>query len=335
MKAVFFDCDKKTEDFICQNKIDGVDIISYPFSLNQSDKIENKDDIDIISVFVHSENIDNNILDLYPNLKMITTRSTGFNHIDLSYTKKRGIFVCNVPNYGEITVAEFTFGLILGLSRKIYKAKSNMKTATLMPDGYIGKDLSGSVLGIIGTGAIGRHVAKLATAFGMKVIAFDPHPNKLASDMGVTYVSLDELFYSSDVISLHCPATNENYHMLDKAAFETMKDGVLIINTARGSLIDTDALYQAIISGKVGGAGLDVLESEDILMHREITAIASTRNNTDFLDSLINMRMMQLDNTIITPHIAFNSENALVRILQTTYDNIRFFKDGKPQNRVD
>ena len=145
---------------------------------------------------------------------------------------------------------------------------------------------------------------------------------------------MKDLFATADIITLHCPATDKNKHLLDKNAFAQMKDGVLIVNTARGSLIDTEALYNALQTGKVGGAALDVLENEDILTHREIAIDEATKNHDFFLDSILNFKLLQSEKTIITPHIAFNSSDALQRILQQTADNIDAFISGKPKNIV-
>ena len=335
-KILFFDVDDITRNYLNEHPLSGVEYHLYDFDLNNPavETLEQNFDAEIISIFPHSDIIKNNVLDHFKNLKLIATRSTGFNHIDLDYTTNRQIVVENVPNYGEITVAEFTMGTMIGLARKIYKAKSEMKANKVHMNDYIGIDLFGRTLGVIGTGAIGRHVIRLANAFGMKILAYDPFPNPKLKEAGVPYVELEELYQKADIITLHCPATAENLHLLDKNAFAKMKKGVLIVNTARGSLIETEALYNALKSGQVGGAALDVLENEDIITHREISTEIDTQNHDFLIDSVINFKMMQLDTTIITPHVAFNSIDAVHRILKTTLDNIEAFMNGRIENNV-
>lgn len=333
---LFFDVDDITRAYLKDHPIAGVQYVLHDFDINHpSVKTLGKElETSIISVFPHSDMVKNSVLDLFGNLKLIATRSTGFNHIDLNYAAQRQIAVENVPNYGEITVAEFTMGTMIGLARKIYKAKSEMKANNVHMNDYIGIDLSGRTLGVIGTGAIGRHVIRLATAFGMRILAYDPFPNAALKKDGISYVDLSTLYKQADIITLHCPATPENFHLLDQQAFAQMKKGVLIVNTARGSLIETEALYNALKSSQVGGAALDVLENEDVITHREIATDMDTRDHDFLIDSVINFKMMQLDTTIITPHVAFNSIDAVHRILQTTLDNIQAFLNGAVQNNV-
>ncbi len=335
--CLFFDIDEEGLSFLDQKPLVGYEALYFAEEFNSKNTQSlacNYNTVEVISVFPHSEVLKKDYLDLFPNLKLIVTRSTGFNHIDLNDAKMRHITVENVPNYGEITVAEFTIGILLGLSRKIYKAKSQMKSDNVHLNEYIGQDLCGRTLGVIGTGAIGRRVIELALAFRMNVLAFDPLPNPIVEKIGGQYVDLTTLYKESDMITLHCPATKENMHMLDKQAFTQMKKGVLIVNTARGSLIKTQSLYSALKSGKVGGAGLDVLENEDVITHREISTEIDQKDHSFLIDSLINFKMMQLDNTIITPHIAFNSIDAVHRILKTSIDNINAFAKNKIINAV-
>ncbi len=335
--ALFFACNEHDKAFLQQHPIEGVDYHFVDFDINspQLRAIPNLPDYTIISVFAHAQSVDNSQFDMFPNLKMIVTRSTGYNHIDLDYCKQRNITVCNVPNYGATTVAEFTIGVMLGLMRRIPLAKSQMKTNSVYLPNYVGDNISGKTVGVIGTGAIGRGVIRILQAFDAKIIAYDPYPSQALLNQGVYYVKeLEELYEKSDIITLHCPATDRNFHLLDALAFSRMKRGVYIINTARGSLIDTEALYAALKSGIVGGAALDVLENEDVITEREFSTDME-KKPTDFLiDSVINFKMLQLNNTLITPHIAFNSIDAVQQILTTTVNNIQGFLAGKPQNVV-
>ncbi len=331
---LFFDTDQLLREFASAHPLENVNMVFFEESLNTIPlkKIEPYFDSEIISLFTHSEVIQNERLDLFPHLKLIATRSTGVNHIDLDYCKRRNIVVSNVPRYGETTVAEFAFGLLLSVVRKIIQGRNGMAHNHVEISNYMGFDLMGKTIGIIGTGSIGRHMIKLATGFGMKILAYDPYPNPVLKDY---YVSdLKTIYQQSDIISLHIPSTPQNYHLLDHKAFEQMKRGVIIINTARGDLIDTQALYLALRQGIVGGAGLDVLENEDFLLYDEVMTSPRATDTDMLLDSAMNLKLMQFKNVIVTPHIAFNSIDAINRINETAFDNIRSFMNHQPTNNV-
>ena len=338
MKAVFFDVDKITKDYLEKQQICDGNVVMLSESMENisQEQFEKVKDAEIVSVFVHTAlKMTKETLDKYKNLKLIATRSTGFDHIDLNYCKSRGIEVVNVPKYGEATVAEFTFGVLLALARHIIQARTDMKNNFVRMNEYIGFDLYGHTLGIIGTGAIGRHVAKLARGFGMDVLAYDIYPNEEFQRIyNIHYVGLDELFAKSDIITLHAPATKENYHLLNDEAFKKMKDGVIIANTARGSLVDPEALYRALVSGKVKGAALDVLENEDFIIHDDMILKSQDIPMDYAMNTIINARLLQMKNVIITPHIGFNSIDAVHRILYTTLENINHFCAGNVQNSV-
>ncbi len=334
-QILFFDSDSILEDLIATQPIPNSEIIFFSKGLNNTSKtdLEPYLSAEVISCFTHSEILDNKKLNLFPQLKLIATRSTGFNHIDLNYCRKHKITVVNVPAYGASTVAEFAFGLLIALSRKIILAKNDMAQNMIDNRYYMGFDLSGKTIGIIGTGSIGRQMIQIAQGFDMKIIAYDPYPNPKLKDFYVD--SLADLYAQSDIISLHIPSTKKNHHLIDKKAFQKMKKGVILINTARGDLIDTQALYEALKSEIVAGAGLDVLENEDFLFHDDI-ALAPHAQNTDFLlDSAMNLKLLQFKNVIATPHIAFNSIDAINRINKTTIENIKAFLSRKPINTVE
>ncbi|OPZ77504.1 MAG: D-lactate dehydrogenase [Alphaproteobacteria bacterium ADurb.Bin438] len=337
MKAVFFDVDDLTFDYLEKNKIKGVEYKICKYSANN---IPESDlfyllDAEVLSFFVTSTGIDGKFLDKFKNVKLIANRSTGFNNIDLEYCKEKGIEVVNVPRYGEATVAEYTYGMLLTLVRKIARARRDLKNGNCANlNRYMGIDLFNKTIGIVGTGAIGRHSIKIAKGFQMKILAYDLYPNQeFAKEEGFEYVSLEELYKNSDIISLHCPSTPDNYHMLDEKAFKQMKDGVIILNTSRGELINAEDLYDAVVSKKVGGAALDVLEYERSLVDFKV-------NDTDMpedgilLTSFVNLKLMQLSNVLLTPHIAFNSIDAVHRILSTSLDNIKAFSEDRIQNSV-
>jgi D-lactate dehydrogenase len=338
MKIVFFDVDKLTGQYLKTRPACKCNIILLENSIETmtDEQYEQIKDAAVISVFVHSSEVmGEKLLSKFPSLKLIATRSTGYDHIDLNYCKSRGINVVNVPKYGEATVAEYTLGLLLNVSRKIITARNDMFDGVYKVKRYTGFDLYGRTIGIIGTGAIGRHVIKLAKGFGMNVLAYDLYPNEEFQRIyNINYVSLDELYAGSDVISLHAPSTKENYHLLNDGAFSKMKDGVIIINTARGDLIDGEALYRNILSGKVGGAGLDVLENEDFIIHDDIMLEQENMNMNFAINTIVNAKLLKHKNVIVTPHVAFNSADAVHRILETTIKNIESFADGKLINSV-
>lgn len=289
---------------------------------------------DIVSVFVVSQ-INKEVIAQSPDLKQITVRATGFDNVDVREAKKRGITVCNVPTYGENTVAEHTFGLILNLSRKIHKSIQSVKEKGFVPDGLRGFDLNGKTLGIVGTGQIGSHVARIARGFEMNVLAFDVNEDKkMAKRLGFAYVSLEDLLKNSDIITLHVPYNRHTHHLINSENIKLIKKGAHIINTARGGVVETGALIGALNEGILAGAGLDVLEEEHDLGEEIKLLSKKTTENVDFKTMLQNHILMERENVIITPHNAFNSKEAIQRILDTTIENIKAFAEGKPINQV-
>lgn len=338
MKIVFFDVDDLSRNYLEKQQICQGDVLLFDKSMEYltPQEYEQAKDAEVISVFVHTAlKLNKQSLDRYPKLRLLSTRSTGYDHIDLDYCRTRKIEAVNVPQYGEATVAEFAFGALLMLTRHIFKARTDMKNHTLHMQKYTGMDLYGRTIGIIGTGAIGRHAAKLAQGFGMQVLAYDPYPNEeFRRIYRIDYVSLHELYARADVISLHAPATKDNYHLLNDDAFSRMKDGVLLVNTARGSLVDAEALYRALASGKVGGAALDVLENEDFIISDDIILHPTDIPMEFAMNTIVNARLMQLPNVLITPHIAFNSVDAVHRILDSTIQSINAFCAGEARNSI-
>ena len=290
-------------------------------------------DAQIISAFIYS-NLDASVLSQLPAVRMIATRSTGYDHIDMAYCRERKIVVSNVPSYGANTVAEHTFALLLSLSRNIYQARERTLRNDFSFHGLQGFDLMGKVMGVIGTGQIGQHVIRIAKGFEMQVLAYDLHQNGAARErLGFEYVGLDALLARSDVISLHCPLTAETHHLIGKQAFKKMKKSVYLINTARGGLIDTEALLWALDAGIVAGAGLDVLEEEESV--REERELLSGRFDGAKLQTVLrNHVLAKHERVIITPHIAFNSREAVRRILETTLENISAYLVQAPINVV-
>jgi len=303
-----------------------------------------------LSIFICSE-IDKEIIDSLPNLKLITTRSTGYDHIDCEYCRSKGIVVCNVPEYGTKTVAEWTIGLMLNLMRKIYYAIDQIKESESFDlKNLRGEELYGKTLGVIGTGKIGKEVIKLAKAFGMNMLAYDAFPDEnFAKEYNVTYLTLEELLKNSDVITIHVNLNPSTYHLINKENIKFIKPGAYLINTARGGIVETEALLYGLKEGILKGVALDVLEEETEIKEElellvKYTTTDKRGSNTDErgLDDLKetaftlwqNHILMKMPNVLITPHNAFNSKEAIERILMTTNENIKKFLEGNPVNLV-
>lgn len=293
-------------------------------------------DADALSVFVDSA-VTVEMIDSMPNLKCIALRSTGFDHVACEYAQSKGITVSYVPHYGSQTVAEYTFALILALSRKAFAAYDELRT-----DGgrdvkkYEGFDLKGKTLGVIGTGAIGRHVCTIAKGFGMNVVAYDLYPDgPFARDNDVSYVSFDEVMAQSDIVTLHVPSSKDNYHMINKESLALSKKGIYVINTARGDLVDTVALTQALQDGHVTGAGLDVYEGEQYITDEMELLTRDEDIGKDVWKAFAAEHvLLDMPNVIVTPHVAFNSIEAKREITQTTTANILKAFTKEPQFEV-
>ncbi|MBI1213456.1 MAG: hydroxyacid dehydrogenase [Alphaproteobacteria bacterium] len=299
-----------------------------------ADNARNFQDAELISTFIYSK-LDRSVLEKLPLLKFIATRSTGYDHIDITYCAERSITISNVPSYGENTVAEHVFALLLALSHRLIEAIERARSGHFSPDGLQGFDLASKTLGVIGVGAIGRHVIRVAKGFGMEVLAYDVTVDAgLADQGGFRYVSFDELISRSDVVTLHAPASPRTRHLLSADTIARMKDGVVIINTARGSLIDSRALIQALRSGKVAAAGLDVLPDEPLIREEAELICSIFCNKHDLRDLVADHVLLRMPNVIVTPHSAFNTREAVSRIVDTTVTNIEAFMEGKPQHVV-
>jgi D-lactate dehydrogenase len=331
MRIAFFEVEDWEEEYL-KEKLSGhqLKFSNEKLSLENTAQIK---DFDALSVFIYSK-IDEQIIQEIPNLKLVTTRSTGFDHIDLDVCKKRGITVCNVPSYGENTVAEHTFALILSLSRNMCKACIRRFEQDFSIEGLEGFDLKGKTIGVVGTGQIGLHVIRIAKGFGMNVVAYDVRQNKLLSEvLEFEYVTLEDLLARSDVITLHVPYMKATHHLMNKDTFKLVKKGAILINTARGSIVDTEALIDALDKKILSGAGLDVFEGEEVI--KEEKQLLFEPKNLEVLASLVKDHiLLSKDNVVFTPHIAFYSKEALERILETTVENIAAFVSGKPQNVV-
>lgn len=299
------------------------------------------EDVEVLSIFIN-DRITEGFLDRHPGLKMIATRSMGCDHIDLDACSKRRITITHVSGYGENTVAEHTFALMLALSRRIRESTEAALAGKFTHEKFRGMDLRGSTLGVIGAGRVGLHVIRIGAAFGMKILAYDAAPNPLHTELlDFKYTSFEHLIRESHVITLHVPLNRETVHTLNRETLARCRPGVLIINTARGRLIDSEALIEALDSGQVGGAGLDVIEEERVF-HGGATALLGAQiadrvreSGTDsdrislpvgrmkeisrYLSSSALLRRPQV---VFTPHNAYNSTESREFISKTTTENI-------------
>ncbi|MBI4054365.1 MAG: hydroxyacid dehydrogenase [Candidatus Doudnabacteria bacterium] len=290
-------------------------------------------DAQALSIFIHCR-IDKAALTRLPQLKFITTNSTGFDHIDLAETRQRGIVVSNVPYYGENTVAEHAFALILALSRKIVQSANRTRQGRFNLKGLRGFDLKGKTIGIVGTGHIGEHAVRIATGFEMKILAYDPFPKpELMKRYHVRYVGLEKVLSNADVLTLHAPYNKKTHHLINRGNIRLMKPGSILVNTARGGLVETAALLVALRSGRLAGVGLDVLEEEGIISEDK-KLISSYLEREKLSVALQDHQLLAEENAIITPHNAFNSQEAVLRITQTTIENFQAWAKGKPINVV-
>jgi D-lactate dehydrogenase len=288
---------------------------------------------EIVSPFIYSRLTAERLAKL-PKLKLVATRSTGFDHVDVAECAKRGVTACNVPFYGENTVAEHTFALILALSRKVHEAFVRVRAGNFSLDGLRGFDLKGKTIGVIGAGRIGLHVIRIARGFGMKVLAFDVKRDDFwAEVLGFDYAELNDLLGLSDIITLHAPYNKHTRHLINRNNVGKIKHGAILINTARGGLVDTDALLTALENEILAGAGLDVLEGEETI-YEESALLGDAVNPERLRRAIQNHVILKHPNVVFTPHNAFNSQEALERILATTADNIQSFVAGQPKNVV-
>ncbi len=324
-KATFFNVDRWGEEgknyLRSSSKLASAGVeVAFVDAIVSADSIPSDKDFEILGVFMDSK-VDAATIAALPAVKFITTLSTGFDHIDLKIAAERGIPVSSVPAYGENTVAEFAFALILSLSRKICESRERIRTeGKFTTEGLTGFDLAGKTIGVVGTGRIGKHAVRMGSGFGMKVIAYDViHDDAFAAQMGFPYVSLEELLAKSDVITIHCPYLPSTHHLINNGNIGLAKKGAVLVNTARGAIVETSAMITALKNGQLGGAGLDVLEEEGDMKAGNMEAVKD---------------LIAMPNVIVTPHNAFNTKEAFLRILDTTIDNIVGYVKGAPINIV-
>ncbi len=309
---VFFDTEKADQQFVLK-EFPGVTFASA--TLRDDALVEACKDAEVISTFITTP-FPRTVLEKIPTLKLLCTRSVGYDHIDADACRELGITLCHVPDYGSHVIAEHVFALLLSTLRRIREGDDAVESGTFDYHGLRGMALKGKTLGILGTGKIGRRVAKIAHGFDMRILAADQcRTVELEKDFGVTYVSFDELLTQSDILTLHVPATKDTEHLLNAEAFSQMKDGVVLVNTARGSLIDSKALLSALKIGKVSKALLDVLEHEQ-----------------NFEE---NRELISHPNAVTTPHIAFYADDSMNAMYQDSIASIKQWLSGTiPEHTV-
>jgi D-lactate dehydrogenase len=308
-----------------------VRFFAQPLSAGNAEQSANAD---VVSTFISSD-VSAGVLDRFDHLRLVATRSTGVDHIDLAYCAAHGILVANVPSYGASTVAEHTFALLLSISHRLIDAAQRTRRGDFSLQGLQGFDLAGKTLGVVGTGAIGRHVARIATGFDMNVLAFDVRRDEgLALRLGFRYVDLDELLRASDIVTLHVPLNEATRHLIGPDELAKMKDGAVLINTARGELVDVAALAEALVQRKLRAAGLDVLPEEPAIREEAELLRQVFQARHDLRTLLADHVLLRLPSVVITPHSAFDTREAVQRILDTTIENIAAFAQGAAKNLV-
>lgn len=289
---------------------------------------------EIVSTFVNSK-LGAEVLAGFPGLKLIATRSTGYDHIDLDWCAGHGVAVANVPDYGDSTVAEHVFALLLAVARNLVEAVERTRRGNFSQAGLRGFELRGKTLGVIGMGRIGRRAIEIAGGFGMTVIAHDLYPDAdAAARLGFRYADLDEVLAAADVLTLHVPATQDTAGLISDREFGLMKPGTVLINTARGNVVDVPALVRALADGRVRAAGLDVLPQEPLIREEAQIFREASTDGYDLKALVANHVLLRFPNVIVTPHNAYNTESAVRRIIETTVENIEAFGRGEPRNLV-
>ena len=300
----------------------GFELEFFDFLLTER-TAKNATGCDGVCIFVNDDG-SRKVLDELAELgvKFVALRCAGFNNVDLDAAKELGMQVVRVPAYSPEAVAEHAVGMMMTLNRRIHRAYQRTRDANFSLEGLIGFNMHGRTAGVIGTGKIGIATLRILKGFGMRLLVSDPYPNPLALELGAEYVDVKTLFAQSDVISLHCPLTPENHHLLNESAFAQMKDGVMIINTSRGGLIDSQAAIDALKKQKIGALGMDVYENERDLFFED--------KSNDVIQDDIFRRLSACHNVLFTGHQAFLTAEALTSIAETTLQNLRQLEKGEP-----
>lgn len=319
MKIAFFST--KPYDKICfepMGKEYGFDIRFFEVPFNE-ETINLARNYDAVCIFVNDFVTADMIDKLYEmKVKALLLRSAGFNHVDVKAAEDK-ILVLRVPSYSPEAVAEFAMGMLLTVNRHIHRAYNRTREFNMSLNGLMGVDLFHKTAGIVGTGKIGQAMVRICNGFGMQVLAYDPYPNP---ELEVEYVEPEELFRRSDIISLHCPLTSGTRHIINKDSIQMMKDGVYLVNTSRGSLIDTDALIDGLVQGKFGGVGLDVYDEEEGIFYED-------KSNEIIQDENL-ARLMTFPNVLVTSHMGFFTKEAMQAIAKVTLENAYALENGLP-----
>ncbi|MEJ2669411.1 MAG: 2-hydroxyacid dehydrogenase [Gammaproteobacteria bacterium] len=329
MKIAFFNTKSYDRDFFDRANLEyGHEIIYFQPHLNQH-SIALISDETVLCAFIN-DCLDEAVLKALKDkgVKLIALRSAGYNHVDLKAAKTLELPIVRVPAYSPYAVAEHAVGLLLCLNRRIHRAFNRVREGDFSLHNLMGFDLHGKTIGVIGTGKIGQTFAKIMQGFGCRVIAYDIKPNQACVNLGVEYLSLQEVLTQASIISLHCPLTPDTYHMINDDSLATMQTGVTIINTSRGKLIDTKAIIAALKKGKIGLLGLDVYEEEEAVFFEDLSASVIQDDQLS--------RLLTFPNVIITSHQAFFTTEAMENIAQITLNNIsEFEQDGRLNNSIE
>lgn len=323
-KIAFYDTHSYDKDsFVKENRNFNFEIEFFDFKLNEKTAASSKG-FDAVCIFVN-DIANNKVISILKQcgVKIILLRCAGFNNVDLKAAETSDLVVARVPAYSPHAVAEHAAALLLSLTRHIPQAYLRTKTVNFNIEGLTGRDLFGLTAGIVGTGKIGKCMAEILSGFGMKIICYDPYPDtKWADKKNFNYVDVNEVFKESDVLSFHCPLTDENYHIVNQESLKLMKNDSVIINTSRGALIDTKALVYALKKKQIGGAALDVYEEESAFFFKDCSA--------EIITDDVLARLLTFPNVLITGHQAFLTTTALSNIAEVTLNNFKDFLDGKP-----
>ena len=328
MRTTLFSCQTYDRDsFSAAQQPEGIELHFQPARLSlETAAIAH--DYEVVCAFINDD-LSAPVLEQLAagGTRLIALRSAGFNHIDLPAAKRLGLSVVRVPAYSPHAVAEHAVALILALNRRLHRAYNRTRDGDFTLHGLTGFDLVGKTVGVVGTGQIGATFGKIMAGFGCKLLCFDPYPNAELLALGAQYVSLPELLAGSHIISLHCPLTADNKHLINAASLATLKHGAMLINTGRGALVNTPALIEALKSGQLGYLGLDVYEEEAQLFFED-------RSDLPLQDDVL-ARLLTFPNVIITAHQAFLTREALSAIASTTLSNITAWKNGTAQNLIE
>lgn len=321
MKVAVFSTKAFEKDLLEQeNAFHHHELVYFDAALNEK-TAELTDGFDAVSCFITDTLNTSTLAILHKNnVRLIALRSAGFNHVDVAAAHQLGMTVVRVPNYSPYAVAEFAVGLILMLNRKIHRAYQWVREHNFLLNHLMGFDVHGKTVGIIGTGKIGTVFARIMSGFGCKILANDRVENSECLALDVRYVSLSELYAQADIISLHCPLTEDTRHIINQKAIAKMKPGVMVINTGRGALIDTKAVIKGLKTGIIGYLGLDVYEEEEKLFFRDLSEA--------IIQDDIFLRLQTFPNVVITSHQAFFTKEAVENIMKTTLANISLFEKG-------